>query len=221
VSARAIAEWRNRVRAEYGSAGLAAQVVHWMIQAAFPEQLVDTGLRIVSDELAHAKMSHDVVQALGGGEEPLAIDVRMTAFPQAPEGILASLVDSVLRNFCFGETFAVPLFAAMREHTTEPPARTALNRILKDEAVHRAFGWDALDVLLSIDGAGVRQRVSHKAPGYLKGFRNAYCLAEGRLLSSSEQAWGLLEVSQYAEIVDQCWKDSIKPRLLRRDIHIA
>ena len=61
------------------------------------------------------------------------------------------LVDAVVASFCLGETFAVPLFNAMREHTTFPLAKRVLERVLRDEAIHRQFGWDALDALLEID----------------------------------------------------------------------
>ena len=80
---RLLTEWRNRVRAEYGSAGLAAQVVHWMIQCGFPEELVAVGLRIVQDELDHARLSHDVVVDQGGEDEPMSLDIRATAAPTA------------------------------------------------------------------------------------------------------------------------------------------
>ena len=81
--ARLLAEWRNRVRAEYGSAGLAAQSVHWMIQCGFPEEQIAVGLRIVQDELDHARLSHDVVVDQGGADEPMSLDIRSTASPIA------------------------------------------------------------------------------------------------------------------------------------------
>ena len=52
--------------AEYGSAGITAQVLTWGIQAGLPAPLLHTAARIVRDELDHAELSHGVVQALGG-----------------------------------------------------------------------------------------------------------------------------------------------------------
>ena len=80
--------------------------------------------------------------------------MRALAPAPAPDGPLAALVDTILHAFCLGETFAVPLFAAMRPATTQPTAAAALQRILRDEATHRAFGWDTLDALLELDPAG-------------------------------------------------------------------
>lgn len=219
MSTRLLQEWGNRVRAEYGSAGLAAQATHWMIRCAFPEELVQVGLRVVSDELEHARLSHAVVVAMGGDSGPMHLDIQATAAPEAPEGVLASLVDTVLRNFCLGETFAVPLFQAMRATTTQPVAREALDRILRDEAVHRAFGWDALDVLLEIDGAGVRHRIQQRLPSSLSWFAHAYAGAlDHAPLTEEEAACGLLAGRDYAAIHDRCLAEQILPRFERRGI---
>ncbi len=218
---RLLSEWRNRVRAEYGSSGLAAQAVHWMIQCGFPEEVVAVGLRVVQDELDHARLSHDVVVDRGGADEPMALDIRATAAPIAPEGVLASLVDSILRNFCLGETFAVPLFHAMRATTTVPVARDALDRILKDEAAHRAFGWDALDVLLELDGDGVRARAEAKVPQMLRWFHKAYGGAASQTtITDTERSCGMITGEEYARIYQTCLDEQIRPRFARRGISI-
>lgn len=217
--ARLLAEWRNRVRAEYGSAGLAAQATHWMIRCGFPEDAVHTGLRIVSDELEHARLSHAVVVAMGGADEPMSLDISATAAPDAPEGVLASLVDTVLRNFCLGETFAVPLFHAMRATTTQPQAREALDRILRDEAVHRAFGWQSLDILLTYDADGVRRRAAAKLPALLGWYARAYAgHPASQAITDEERAAGLLSGAEYAEIYRTCVDEQIRPRFHKRGI---
>ena len=66
MTPRVVEEWRRRVAAEYGSAGITAQVLTWGIQAGLPAPLLHTAARIVRDELDHAELSHGVVQALGG-----------------------------------------------------------------------------------------------------------------------------------------------------------
>jgi hypothetical protein len=216
---RLLEEWRNRVRAEYGSAGLAAQAVHWMIQCGFPEAQIEVGLRIVKDELDHARLSHDVVVDQGGADEPMSLDIRSTASPAAAEGVLASLVDSMLRNFCLGETFAVPLFHAMRKTTSVPTARLALDRILRDEAIHRQFGWDSLDVLIEIDPAGVRARADAQVPNMLTWFERAYASAASQTeITALERSCGLITGEEYAEIYRRCLSEQIRPRFARRGI---
>ena len=213
-------EWRNRVMAEYTSAALTAQVLHWMIQSAMPDELLNTALRIVRDELDHAALCHECLLALGGSDLPAVVDASTLAAPPAEEGVLASLADSVLRNFCLGETFAVPLFAAMREGASHPAARRVLDRVLRDEAVHRAFGWAALDALLAREPEALRARAAVKVPRYLRAFHAAYAHAPtDSEITDEEVAAGLLSRAGYAEVHISTVETEILPRFARRGIN--
>lgn len=218
---RAVREWRNRVVAEYTSAALTAQVVQWMIQAALPDPLLRTGLRIVGDELDHANLCEEVVLDLDPAAQALALDISRLAVPPSPDGLLASLVDQVVRAFCLGETFAVPLFSEMRAHATHPLARAALDRILRDEAVHRAFGWQALDALLELDRPGVVARVEAGLSQWVGWFFQAYGRHDqGPALSDAERGLGMLELPDYARIYRSTLQEEIGPRFARRGITV-
>jgi hypothetical protein len=221
VSQRLLAEWGNRVRAEYTSAALAAQVVHGCIRCGLPEELVDTGLRIVRDELDHARLSHGCRVALGGDDAPLALEPDALASPATAAGPLLDLADSVVRNFCLGETFAVPLFQAMRRGTTHPAARAVLDRVLQDEVVHRGFGWDTLDALLERDPEAVRARVQARLPASLRDFHRGYGQAvAGPPLTEAERAGGMIDAPEYRAIHDRTLAEQIGPWLARRGIHL-
>lgn len=221
MSGRAVAEWRNRVEAEYRSAAITARALHWMIQCGFPDEMLRTTIRVVGDELDHAHLSHDVVVAIGGGDEPLALEARTLDVPVA-ETPLASLTDVIVRSFCLGETFAVPLFAAMREGTTHPVARAALDRVLRDEAVHRQLGWDALDALLAIDAAGVRERTEARLPGWMAGFEAGYgTMRPSGPLTDEEIAVGLLPIERWVGIWRRTVVEDVGPRFGRRGIRIG
>lgn len=220
ASARVLTEWSNRVAAEYTSATYAAQALHRAIQVGLPDELHRTALRIVGDELDHARLSHDCLTALGGADAPIPLELGALELP-SPEGPLAALVDNVVRNFCLGETFAVPLFDAMRRTATHPAVQPALTRILRDEAVHRAFGWSALDALLAIDKAGVRERVTTKLPGWLGSFRKAYAgMPHINTLTEDELAMGLLPLSTYAEVHNKTVAGGIRLRFAERGVDI-
>jgi hypothetical protein len=221
TTARTHAEWRNRVVAEYGSAALTAQVLHALIQCGMPDALCRTAIRIVGDELDHAQLSHDTLVALGGEDAPAPLDVQTLARP-APEGPLAFLVDAIGRNFVLGETFAVPLFAAMREGTTHPVARATLDRVLRDEAVHRAFGWDALDALLEREPDGVRARLTAALPRWLVGFREGYgTLRPEDAPTEEERGAGLIPIERYVAVHTACLAEDIGPWLARRGIAVS
>jgi len=191
-----------------------------MIQCGLPDPLLHMALRIVRDELDHAALSHRCLVALGGEDLPAAVDLNHLAEPDR-DGVLADLVTSITRNFCLGETLAVPLFNAMRTHTTYPEAHAVLTRVLRDEAIHRAFGWDTLDVLLLMDPQGVRDRVVAQLPDMLAGFECSYAGAPHPCgLTPEERAVGLLPLAEYADIFWITVRGDIASRFADRDIQI-
>lgn len=215
-------EWANRVRAEYGSAALTARVVHGLIATGLPRPLIDTALRIVRDELDHAEISHRTLVALGGEEETLNIDIANLAGPSSNAPVLANLTESILGAFCVGETVAVPLFAAMRAGATRPEVLEALDRILRDEAVHRAFGWDVLEALTTLDPTGVPEFASARIEGLIGAARRAYVVEVGMpRLEPEERAAGLIDLEDYARIFEDCVRDSIRPRFAALGIQPA
>lgn len=213
ASERVRTEWANRVRAEYGSAALTARVLHGLIATGMPRPLIDTALRIVRDELDHAAISHSTFVALGGEEEALNIDIVQLAGPPSTGPVLAGLTENILGAFCVGETVAVPLFAAMRAGATRPEVLEALDRILRDEAVHRAFGWEVLEALIALDPQGVPAFASTRIEGLIAAARRAY-VVEGAMprLAPEERGAGLIDLEDYARIFEDCVRDSICPR---------
>ena len=70
VHHRARDEWERRIEAEYRSAAITQNLVLWLIQMGASPDLVHDGLRIVTDEMAHAELSHAVFVAAGGQGPP-------------------------------------------------------------------------------------------------------------------------------------------------------
>ena len=217
ASRRVLSEWRNRAEAEYSSAAVAARVVHNLIATGMPRALIHTGQRIVNDELDHAELSLGVWRALGG-EGEVQVDVTRLTPPEGPPLLL--LAEDVLRAFCVGETVAVPLFAAMRAGAEHPAVLGALERILRDEAVHRAFGWDALEALVALDPAGVPPFMAQRLPEALMSCRKAYVVPHTTQtrLTPEERAAGLIDLHEYEQIVEACVEESILPRFARLGI---
>lgn len=212
-------EWANRVAAEYTSATYAAQALHRAIQLGLPDTTHRTAMRIVGDELDHARLSHECLVALGGSASPIPLELGRLELPRSEDGPVADLLDNIVRNFCLGETFAVPLFDRMRRTATHPAVQPALTRILRDEATHRAFGWTTLDQLLAVDADGVRARVNERLPGWLAAFWRAYGdLPDTDDLSDDERAMGLLPLRAYAEVHEQTVRGELIPRFAQRGI---
>lgn len=222
--AAAADEWMRRVQAEYTSAAVTQHLVLWLIQLGASPDLIRDGLRIVADELTHAELSHAVAEAAGSEARPALVQERLglTRVPTRPlhEDVARCAVDV----FCLGETVAVPLFSAMRADCTVPPAREALDRIVRDEVRHRDFGWSLLDWLLQTHGEPMRAFVLAQLPGMLARIRRNYGQEDfaGRDAEPARRdaAWGLLPTPRYAQILDRCIERDYRPRFARAGIDL-
>jgi hypothetical protein len=197
-------EWRRRTIAEYRSAAITTQLTLWMIQAGLSPDLLRDGLRIVDDELEHAHLSHQVLLDAGGGETAVELDRATLALPEPPAAAFEDrLLLTVVRVFCLGETIAVPLFRLLRADCTVPSARRALDRILVDEARHRAFGWDVLDVLVDqrgpeATGAVVEPRLAAMLRELDESYGRGALERDHGGITDADRAWGVVPPGEYA-----------------------
>jgi len=230
VTNRVREEWRARIAAEYTSAAIAQQVTLWLIQAGAPPELIDAGLAIVADELAHSRLSHEVYLAAGGTAPP-ALARDQLGLPRH-DTLELDLLAAIVRVFCLGETVAVPLFSHLRQTCTEPVARAALDRILVDEVRHREFGWDTLDWLATTEiGPRIAPWITERWPALQAELAETYGLANPVVandpgpagpgdLTPAERAWGLAPPRDYAEILAKTIAQDYRPRFLARGVTI-
>ena len=217
------AEWRRRTEAEYTSAAIAHQVTLWLIRLGGPPDLIRDGLRIVEDELTHSELSAQVMAASGGVAAAPVIDGASLTLAGGPDARVA-LVSAVVRFFCVGETVAVPLFRMLRERATVPAARRALNRVLRDEARHRQFGWDVLDWLLLGDADAVLRQVRRELPAVLADVEIAYGngpAEDGSVVADLHPdvgGWGLAGRADYARTLSVALAHDVWPRLAARGV---
>lgn len=231
ATARVCAEWARRVQAEYRSAATAARLAHLAIALGLPEALVLQALAVVRDELAHARLSHGCLAALqaddtGASAPPEAVPLTLADLlpPGDPRPVVEATA-TTLQAFCFGETLAVPLFAALRAGTTHPRAQAVLDRILRDEQRHRDFGWAMLDALLALDPAGVRAEAQRRIPGLHAAFRASYggCAPDAPVpdpLLPTERALGLMPLEQWARVSAAALAEEVAPRLAQRGLQL-
>ncbi len=207
------AEWLRRVEAEYRSAAITQQLTLWLIQIGASPDLIRAGLRIVSDELTHAEMSHRVYVAAQGQETPKLARETLGMFHS--RGVLEyDVVRLATDVFCLGETVAVPLFKELRAACTVPSARRALDRILRDEVRHRDFGWTLLGWLLESSlGPALRGIVVDELPAYFERIRSSYGLGDhARKIEPADAAWGLMPPARYADVLRRTLERDWVPR---------
>jgi hypothetical protein len=217
-------EWRARIAAEYTSAAITQQLVLWLIQAGAPPDLIDAGLAIVADELVHSRMSHGVYVDAGGTEPP-AITREQLGLSRHHDLLEYDILAIAVRVFCLGETVAVPLFVHLRDRCTQPTARAALDRILKDEVRHRDFGWDLLDWLCVSPIAGeVSTIITRELPAMFAELQRSYGTANPTValddgeMTDTERAWGLAPPREYAAILAQTFDKDYRPRFAARGV---
>lgn len=218
-------EWRARIAAEYTSAAITQHLVLWLIQAGAPPDLIDAGLVIVNDELAHSRLSHEVYVAAGGSAPP-ALDRNALELRRRDARLEMDILHIAVRVFCLGETVAVPLFVHLRSGCTEPAAREALDRIVRDEARHRDFGWDLLDWLQQASPirSHVSALVSAALPDMLADLERSYgddnvaVQTDDGAMSDDDRSWGLAPAREYAEVLATCRERDFRPRFSARGI---
>jgi hypothetical protein len=226
ASERVRHEWRARIAAEYGSAAITQHLVLWLIQIGASPDVIDAGLKIVDDELAHSRLSHEVYVAAGGTEPP-RIDratLELTRRPHVP--LEHDVLRTVVRTFCLGETVAVPLFAHLRAKCTVPSARAALDRVLRDEVRHRDFGWLAFDWLLTTPLADwIPKLLEADLPAMFGDLERSYGTGNPAFadeataaMAESDRAWGLAPPREYADILHRAFTRDFQPRFAARGI---
>lgn len=216
-------EWRARVSAEYHSAAFTAELLHVLIRLGAPYDLLETAHRIVKDELVHAERSFAMLRAAGGEDQQIALRAESLCLPRYSALPFEQAACVAMSIFCLGETFAVPLFRAMARRTTHPRAAAALRRILKDESVHREFGWQLLDHLLEVDAARVRALAEQHLPTFLAEYELGYGvpLDAPEVVTAREEPYGLMPRARYVSTFEEALRQVVIPRFTKRGIAAA
>jgi len=199
-------EWLRRVQAEYTSAAITQNFTLWLMQIAASPDLIRSGLRIAWDEMVHARLSHKTYVAAGGDQAPELVRERLGLRRDESEPLEHAVTRVTLDTFCLGETAAVPLFKRLRESCKQPVARRALDRILRDEVRHRAFGWTTIEWLLEGPMATQLRAVATQAlPRYFSKIQLSYGASLKHLsaMPAEDRAWGLMPPAEYATIVER------------------
>ncbi len=190
--------WAGRTAAEYRSAAVASEMLHWCIVLGVAPDLVAEVHRVVDDELNHADMSRAVHEAAGGLPTDVVIARESLSLTICPtETLERRALAAAFQEFAVHETVALECFREMRKHALVPIVRSTVDRIARDEARHRRVGWRLVESLLA--QTGERKWLQTMVAPAVDGVLLAYGTRHAP--TAEDLRWGLLDPDAYLRAV--------------------
>jgi hypothetical protein len=134
---------------EHASIAAFARFTLQLLCLSAPADLVEQAHMALADETKHARMCFAIASAYAGsdiGPGALQVDRSLDILS------LADVLVTTIREGCIGETIAALQAAEVREHSTDPAIRDALETIARDETRHAELAWRFVQWALSQGG---------------------------------------------------------------------
>jgi len=131
--------WATRIVDEHRSVVVFSELVRVLGDAEAPYVAMCAVQRLIGDELRHARLCADVVDALGGFDR-LEIDLAGLSLPPSDAPPLERALEIVVRELVVAETESVSVLCAYRDATSDRAIREVLQIVLCDEVRHAATG---------------------------------------------------------------------------------
>ena len=205
--------WTANALTEHAAAAGCSAVLRALIEARAPLDLVAAESSFVADELAHTEISARIANALGGGAAIRYDAAALVSDPPADLPPLGRAVDLAIAVHCISESFVLPLAREMVRHQPHAVMRTALRRIVKDEAAHARLGWIILDWADELLDGETRRRVRARVADAV-----ARRATQVRTTPTDDggETLGWLPSVLYARLAPQAWEDEVCAPLRER-----
>jgi hypothetical protein len=132
--------WTRIAQMEHASVAAFARFALELMALGAPADLLRSAQGAMADEIDHAERAFTLASAYHGRPVgPGVLDVGGALSVPTPESVLATLV----REGCIGETLAAVEAAEALEHATDPAVRATLAIIVRDETAHAALAFRA------------------------------------------------------------------------------
>lgn len=224
---RARVSWTEAAYNEYTTAAAMCDLVHALLAARAPLDLVGMASDFVADEILHVELTSRVAMELGGGA-PYALDFdRLFDRPDPALSPLQRASELVVRVCCVGESFSVPMLAGCLKSAKHPLTKAVLRRIVKDEAPHGRLGWLYLDWAEDRLDAAERARLARVALETVRAFepywrRLKSKVVRGRttegFLVAHVRELGWMEAQDYARTARAAMRREVVEPLAKRGI---
>jgi len=221
---RAREMWRVRMRAEHESVPVFLALGREVVEANATLDVQAVVLRMAADEVRHAQICGEAVEALGGAP---SCEVSPAAPPPSSPscGPEERALRSVIFGCCMVEVINTANLVDIHDTMTEPYLREATRRLLADEVLHGAFGYHYLDAWAPWLEA--RPEVRRSIGRYLRrAFASLEQIRSGvgapqRTLTADEIALGLPDPRRLPEVFYQTVEAAIVPGLERFGLDAA
>lgn len=188
------ATWARRAAAEYRSAAIAGEMLHWALTLGVPTPIVALVHDIVADELEHANLSREVHLAAGGKPTDIVVHRRDLSFSLfASEPLERRALAAAFSEFVVHESISLEAFRAISSVPLVPIVGHCVRTVLRDEARHRRSGTLLFQSLAQ--QFGELEWLQAWIPVAIQRLSNAYTADE--TVTDEERAWGLLDESAY------------------------
>jgi hypothetical protein len=131
---------------EHASVAAFARFVLHLMTLAAPPDLIRAAIRAMDDEVEHARLCFGLARRFTGeANGPGRMDLsRLLVHRDTPESILRAAI----AEGCIEETISARCAAVALERTVDDGIRTALTRIVDDEARHADLAWQFVTWML-------------------------------------------------------------------------
>ncbi len=211
--------WRGRMTTEYRSSSVFSSLAAQLMEANAPMDCTAVVLRLAQDEIRHAALCGETLEALGGeAVAPVPGDIPPLA---RHSGTTAE--ERVLRNViygsCLSEMVNTSRFVDTMDTMTDPFLRDITRVLMSDEIVHAQFGFMYLEIQKDWLESHPEVRVS-----VVRYLRHAFAIFEQqmsgagirpRTLTSDERALGLTDPARLSETFYETITGAIVPGLER------
>ncbi len=226
---RARVSWTEAAYNEYTTAAELSKMLHALLAAKAPIDLVGMASDFVADEMLHVELTSRVAMELGGGA-PYRVDFEALTHEPSPGLTPRQRANElVVRICCVGESFSVPMLTGAMRSATHPLTRGVLETIVRDEAPHGRFGFlyldwaeDELDDTERARLAGVAERTLALFQPFWQRLKSRVengVTTEGFLLSHVRDL-GWMEASAYAAAAREAVEREVLGPLAARGIRI-
>jgi hypothetical protein len=214
--------WTGAAYQEHRTAVACTAMLRAILEARAPIDLVAVATRFPLDEMTHVEMCARMAMEMGGGTEIRYDPQDVVSDAPADAPTLLRAADLVVRFFCVGEALSIPLLRGAAKAARHPLPKAVLNRIVKDEAAHGAFGFTFLDWAADRLGESERRSLGEGADRAIEATKSTWVtIANQPRVTETSDALAWMQTDAYLETARRSMQRYVVEPLRAREIPIA